>query len=435
MIRKIRCSSIVTFLFFGLLFCLLTAGVRPNKSNRRCPELTSVHIVDRNGLSETISNKERLIQFQSVDFLKSQPYQKVLRIYSRDSIGNIRSVVTTYYENGNPKQFLEVINGRASGNYREWHENGVMSISAYIIGGTPDVTACAEKTWLFDGPSCAWNEDGNLEAKITYAQGSLEGISLYYHPCGRIWKKIPYCKNVVEGTVEFFDNTGQLVREMTYVDGKKHGIAVRYWTPDQIASRECYDSGNLREAEYFDLDQNKVAEIKNGTGYRAVFGKDRIVELQEFQNGGPEGEVKFFNRTGCLKRTYRIKNCIKHGEEVEYYDPICPSAPLLPKFSFFWYEGKIQGVMRSWYPDGTPESQREMAGNAKNGILSAWYRDGSMMMLEEYESNKLLKGEYFRRGERFPVSQVIKGNGTAYIFDSAGNFMQKIQYLNGRPGQ
>ena len=43
-----------------------------------------------------------------------------------------------------------------------------------------------------------------------------------------------------------------------------------------------------------------------------------------------EGEVKVFNQQGRLKRLYHVKNGIKHGEEIEYYDrffaPPTPSA-------------------------------------------------------------------------------------------------------------
>src|SRR5665647_788644 len=93
---------------FIFLCMLLVTSVSAKKvaSKKRLLKLTSIHIIDRNGMEETISNKDRLGQYQKADFMQQQPYQKVLRIYERDSRGNIRSVVTTYHEKGNPKQFL-----------------------------------------------------------------------------------------------------------------------------------------------------------------------------------------------------------------------------------------------------------------------------------------------------------------------------------------
>lgn len=417
-----------------VMLTVFTGAKRSSTCKKRLLPLTSVHIVDRNGFSETLSNKERLNQFQNVNFLSPQPYQKVLRLYARDSKGNLRSIVTTYHENGNPKQFLEIVNARACGNYYEWHENGKMSVMSRVIGGTPDVTSTAEKTWLFDGPSYAWNEDEQLIAEVNYCQGSLEGITTYFHPNGQIWKILPYTKNQLEGVVEIYRCSGELLQQTTYCQGQKHGASIRYWDCQKIASQEEYYQGKLENAQYFDMNETVVAEVKNGTGYCAVFGKDYIQELQQFYDGCLEGEVKVFNSSGQLKRVYHVKNDIKHGEEVEYYERFfASSAPLQPKLSFYWYEGKVQGMVRTWYPNGLMESQKEMSNNTKNGVLTAWYRDGNLMMIEEYQHDKLVRGDYFKKQDRTPVTQVVDGKGTVTIFDAEGHQVQKIAYIHGKP--
>lgn len=430
--------KILKRLGWGLLLCILmvafTGAKRTQLRKPRLLPLSSVHIVDRNGFSETISNKERLYQFQNVNFLSHQPYQKVLRIYARDSKGNIRSVVNTYHENGNPKQFLEILNARANGNYCEWHENGNMSVMAHVIGGTADVTPLAEKSWLFDAISYAWDEDEHQIAEICYSQGSLEGMTTYFHSNGQIWKRLPYAKNQLEGVVEIYRNNGELLQQLSYCQGQKHGTSLRYWTCQQLASQEEYQRDKLETGQYFDAQGALIAEVKNGNGFRAVFGKDGLQELQEFVDGSLEGEVKFFNREGRLKRVYHVKNEIKHGEEVEYYDRFFPSTTTpQPKLAFYWYEGKVQGVVKTWFPNGNLESQKEMSNNTKSGVSSAWYRDGNLMMIEEYNVDKLVRGDYFKKDERIPVSQIIDGKGIASIFDADGNFVQKISYLNGKP--
>lgn len=429
-------------LLLGFILCLLlitTSSAKRSKSSKstskgRLLPLTSVHIVDRNGFSETISNKERINQFQNVNFLSPQPYQKVLRIYARDSVGNLRSVVTTYHENGNPKQFLEILNARANGNYYEWHANGGMSVRARVIGGTADVTSLAEKTWLFDGPSYAWDDKGHLIAEINYSQGSLQGMTTYFHPNGQVWKTLPYSKNQLDGTVEIYRNNGELFQQTFFCQGQKQGTSTRYWDCEHLASQEEYYNGKLESGLYFDREGSLIAEVKEGTGFRAIFGQEHILELQEYFDGTLEGEVKVFNQEGRLKRIYHVKNNIKHGEEVEYYERYFDSkAPLQPKLSFYWYEGKIQGMAKSWYPNGVMESRKEMANNTKNGVLTTWYSDASLMLIEEYTNDKLIRGDYFKKEDRIPTSQVIEGNGIATIFDSEGHFVQKITYSNGKP--
>lgn len=421
-------------LLLGLLLCTFTGAKRSQRSGKLRPlDLASIHIVDRNGFAETISNKERMKQFQTVNFLSSQPYQKVLRIYARDSKGNIRSVVNTYHENGNAKQFLEILNARANGYYCEWHENGAMSVMTKVISGQPDVTPAAERSWLFDGTSYAWNTEGKLIAEINYSQGSLEGPLVQYHPSGQIWKRIPYVKNQIEGTVEIFKNQGELLEKTFYQQGQKHGESRRYWSPEALASTEEYCRGKLENGQYFDKQGLLIAEVKKGNGHRIVFGKEHIYELQEYQEGHLEGEVKVFNSEGMLKRIYHVKNGIKHGEEMEYYDRTFDSSPPQPKLSFYWYEGKIQGMAKSWYNNGNLESQKEMANNGKNGMLTAWYRDGNLMMIEQYEEDQLKRGDYFKKGERVAASQVIDGRGIATMFDADGHFVQKVNYVGGKP--
>jgi antitoxin component YwqK of YwqJK toxin-antitoxin module len=292
----------------------------------------------------------------------------------------------------------------------------------------------AEKSWLFDGPSYAWDEEEHQIAEINYSQGSLEGITTHFHPNGQIWKKIPYLKNQVEGVAEIYRSDGELLQQVSYSQGQKNGPSTRYWNPQQLAGQEDYSHGRLETGEYFDEHGNLITEVKNGTGYRPIFGKNHVQELQEFTDGSLEGEVKAFNQEGRLKRIYHIKNGIKHGEEIEYYDRFFESsAPLQTKISFYWYEGKIQGMVKTWYPSGILESQKEMSNNTKNGVLTAWYRDGNLMMIEEYDNDKLVRGDYFKKEERIPISQVVDGKGTTTIFDADGHFMQRISYLNGKP--
>lgn len=414
-------------LLLAILLVSFTSARKIASKKAPPPQLSSIHIVDRNGLAETISSKDRLAQYEGVDFLKSQPYQKVLRIYTRDAKGDMRSYITTYHANGNIKQYLEVLNGRACGMYHEWYENGNCAVQTKVIGGVADVTPQAEQSWLFDGLSRAWNEDGKLVAEISYYQGSLEGWTLHYHPSGQLWKRIPYVKNEIHGVIEIHKTDGELLQQISYQNGMQQGPSYRYWDRNHLASQEEYVQGRLENGQYYSRDGELLSEVRQGNGFKVMFSKNGVKELQEYQNGLLEGDVKVFSEKGCLIRIYRVKNKIKHGEEINFYEAN------RPKLSFFWNEGKIQGYVKTWYPNGILESQREMADNARNGIATAWYQDGNLMMVEEYANNNLIRGEYYPKGERIPSSQVIQGKGTATIYDAEGRFMQKISYEGGKP--
>lgn len=419
--------------FIILIACFCLVSDLCTAASQSTPEITSISILDRNGFSETISNPDRLNQYKNVDFLKNQPYQKVLRIYSRDKYGAIRAYITSYHPNGQPKQYIEVVNNRAYGMYREWYPNGVTKLDVSIVGGIADLDDNASKSWLFNGNSRAWDEQGNLLADIVYSNGILHGDATYYHPNCKVWKIVPARNGLLEGTYAVYLENGSLLQSTEYSQGLKHGASNRYWDGKQPASEEVYRSGMLMSGRYYSPSGEFICDIEEGTGFRAIFGKDKVSEMHEYQRGVQAGEVKVFDQQGVLVSIHHVKNGMKNGEETEYFEPEHVDDDLMPKISVNWVNGKIQGNVKTWYANGVMESQREMNNNEKNGVLTAWYEDGSVMMLEEYDHEKLVKGEYFAPGEKISVSLVSNGKGIATIFDSHGNLIRKINYNNGRP--
>ena len=63
----------------------------------------------------------------------------------------------------------------------------------------------------------------------------------------------------------------------------------------------------------------------------------------------------------------------------------------------------------------------------------AWYENTSIMFIEEYENDVLIKGSYYKVDDKNPISTIINGNGTATIYDSKGRFIKKITYKDGLP--
>lgn len=423
------------YLCFLLTFiCTLSGCASRNQSFYTLePTLTSINIIDRNGLTETINNQERLEQYSLVNFLQPQPYQKVLRIYSRDAEGNIPACITSYHPNGYPSKYLEVVNSRACGEFKEWYPNGVLKVCAHVMEGSADIVDGSEKSWIFDECNQAWNEHGMLEASIFYCKGKLEGTSLYYHCNGKVWKSVPYVQNNIHGTMEIYFSDGTLLQSSCYCNGLKEGKTIRYWNKDLIAAEEEYCEGLLYTGRYYNLSGECIAQVDEGNGIRAAFGKDAVTELQEYHYGMIEGEIKQLDKYGRVTSLYHAKNGCKHGEEIYYFDAVRLQQTLIPKLSIMWYEGSIQGIVKTWYDNGTQESQREISQNKKNGHSTAWYRDGSLMMIEEYEQDKLIRGEYYSKGEKFPVSTIDDGKGTVSLFNSDGSFIRKIEYKKGKP--
>ncbi len=418
---------------FAIVLTLLFTSCSSQRNKNFDPILTSINIVDRNGMSEIISAEDRLQQYEGVNFLEPQSFQKVLRIYSRDPSGNIPAYVTSYHPNGYPHKYLEIVNGRASGVYLEWYPNGVKKIEAHVIEGMGDISSGVESSWVFDGCSKVWKPCGELEATIPYVKGKLEGVATYYHGNGNLWKIIPYTDNKISGRFEIYKEDDSLLLSANYVAGEKEGELIRYWEPEVVAAEEFYSNGLLVNGSYYSKKGKLIASVTEGNGIKAIFGDEEIIQLSEYRHGMLEGEIKCIDCYGRVYKIYHVKDKAKHGEEVTFYEAPRLQKTLSPKLLVNWYHGKIQGTCKSWYDTGTLESQREMSNNKKNGHTTAWYRDGTLMMIEEYEQDKLIRGEYFSKKDKDPISHVKEGRGTATLYDSEGNFIQKINYAQGKP--
>jgi len=105
----------------------------------------------------------------------------------------------------------------------------------------------------------------------------------------------------------------------------------------------------------------------------------------------------------------------------------------LPKLSLTWDRGVLHGTMKTWYNNGQLESQRQMSKNKKNGTNCAWYKDGSLMMIEEYEEDILLKGRYYKPNCNKPISTIENGMGVATLYDNKGIYLRKVKYIKGKP--
>ncbi len=386
-----------------------------------------MQIIDRNGFSETISSKERLKALDKIDFKKPQPYEKVMRVYGDGSQTNFSSIITSYHENGEVHEYLEIKDGRARGIFQKRFPNGNLNIEATIIEGMPDITETAMASWVFDGISSIWNEDGALIATIPYNKGFLDKSSLYFHTNGLLAKEIPYEKNLICGEVKLYAKDGTLIELHNYRLGKREGKSYKYALNGELLAEEFYKNDLLLEGTY----QNKIAGIIKGEGVRAEFDGDNLTLLIEYKNGLVDGAVKRFNETGVCTGSFTLKNGAKNGEEWEYYNPESGALPE-KKLYLYWKADAIQEA-KTWYQNGAKQSQITLHGGKKHGLSCAWYIDGSIMFIEEYTSGKLKSGSYYKKNNPIKVSKVENGDGKVTLFDESGHLTEEISYERGEP--
>jgi antitoxin component YwqK of YwqJK toxin-antitoxin module len=416
---------------FLFLLLALAAGCH---HAAKTESISLIQIQDRNGLTETISNPDRLVTYQTIDFLTAQPYKKVLRVYKSE--GKNQSKITTYHPNGTVYQYLEAQEMRAHGAFREWFPNGQIRLEATVVGGTADLAPGSQEDWVFDSLSRVWDEQGNLVAEIPYEKGILQGKSIYYYTSGQVERELPFEKDKLHGVVMEYWPDGVLKSKAMCKKGVKEGESLGFFNDGKIAWVEDFLDGRLRKATYYTPEGDKVAEVENGGGFRALFDEDGSMMLTEFRIGLPEGLVQKFTRFGEIQRSLYMKNERKQGEEVEYFLPaeleVKQDKPT-PKMSIYWNENTVHGCVKTWYNNGQLQSQREYSRNRRAGPSLAWYRDGSLMLYEEYEEDRLITGQYYKMQKREPVSSITNGNGLATLFDETGSLLRKVPYFKGKP--
>ena len=139
------------------------------------------------------------------------------------------------------------------------------------------------------------------------------------------------------------------------------------------------------------------------------------------------GRSRLERADGLPERSWEMLEGKRHGKEL-FYDT---KGQVQTEIS--WLAGKVHGEQKSWYPSGQLESLRLMENNRRAGPCTAWYENGQLMLVEEYEEDRLIEGQYFRLGEKEPISRVKSGSGIATLFDGKGARLKRVSYDKGEP--
>ncbi|NGX31475.1 MAG: hypothetical protein K940chlam8_00845 [Chlamydiae bacterium] len=389
-------------------------------------ELLSIHLLDHHGMYQTHQDEKKLKSFESQDFLSAQPYQKVVRVFKTEN-QKTQSIITSYYPSGQVCAFLECVDGRAKGVYKEWYESGKPKIEAFIKGGMADLTNEAEKSWVFHKCAKAYFPSGRIEALLQYDHGKLHGFSTFYYPNKNVKKLTSYHENQKHLKCLTFFETGALKKESHFQHGKLHGSYERFFENGTLYSVEKFDFGKLEKGVYFNKKGKILSKIEEGAGIKTLHKKNMIIK-SNYVHGQKQGKTEIFDSKGELLSHYHVYNGKKHGRQVEFY----PHSQQ-PRLAMFWVEDQIQGLVETWYPSGQLESQKEMSHNQKYGLSVCYYESGAVMMVEEYVHDKLKDGEYYKKGQKTPFSKITNGKGLATLFDPRGSFDKEIIYENFEP--
>ena len=302
-----------------------------------------------------------------------------------------------------------------------------------IIEGSAELSQEALGSWVFEGKNLIWNDQGNLIAEIFYEKGMLHGESLYYYPEGQLKKKIPYFQDKIHGPIVFYSPNGIILETISYVNDEPHGKTYACNEEGRIIYEEFFENGLLIKGLYYTPDGTELTSVLDGDGCRAEFEEGILRRFVQYVKGSPEGLVECFDAKGFVHISYHQKEGKKQGEEKEFYPKNSKEESYKIKILLTWQEDILQGPVKTWFINGSQESQKEMYQNKKNGLCFAWYKTGDLLLSEEYENNTLSSGSYYKKGDKKPISRIVSGKGFATLYDPDGYFLKKIPYEKGIP--
>jgi antitoxin component YwqK of YwqJK toxin-antitoxin module len=93
--------------------------------------------------------------------------------------------------------------------YIKYYDNGNVSIK-----GQRNSKEQREGIWEY-----FWN-NGNIQARIPYVGGKVDGIDEGFHPNGNILRRSPYKKGKIDGIEECFDEQGNIIKTYVWKDGE-----------------------------------------------------------------------------------------------------------------------------------------------------------------------------------------------------------------------
>lgn len=187
---------------------------------------------------------------------------------------------------------------------------------------------------------------------------------------------------------------------------------------------EYPDGGTLYEADF--VEGKPVGEMIR------YFEKGAVKARMNFEPGSERSRVRLFYENG-KPAAYGLY--VNQGKDSvwTYYSEFDGTVRIRESYR----DGKLDGVSRSYYPNGEISEEVEWKQGVKEGAWNQYYENGAPRLSGHYKNN-LMHGTY----EVYFPDGTVKISGTYsenrsdgiwYYFDDTGNQIYSLEYVNGTP--
>lgn len=276
-----------------------------------------------------------------------------------------------YYPNKKIKQEGFFYLNRQDSIYKEWHENGKLSIKGQYKLGEP----VGEWTYYyFNG----------LEKSIETIEGGVNRVMAFWLPDSL------HTQTITDGTGELstYHTTGTVKEWYNYVDGLKDG-------PFEEISVYGYSTltGFFKKGEkdstwtyaYYTGDTEKISNYKNGVlngEYKYFYDNGQMNVQGYYKDAKKVGKWNWHTNKGTRDMEGTFENDLQHGDWTYWY----PTGEV--SYTAHYKEGLKTGQWTYLYIDGKKFKEGTFKNDLKDGIWQTWYEDGTLLMKGAYKEGK-----------------------------------------------
>ncbi len=150
------------------------------------------------------SFSQNIISYEQAGQSVGTIYGDSLKINGKPFTGIVRD----YFKNGKQKLWVEVKNGRANGEWIEWHQNGIMRYHAFWKDGK------GHGRWQY------FDEFGQLTGECFVIEDYYNGAERIYYLNGNLKSETFFVNNKKVGYSYFYNEDGSTKERNKYEDGK-----------------------------------------------------------------------------------------------------------------------------------------------------------------------------------------------------------------------
>jgi uncharacterized protein len=378
-------------------------------------------------------------------------------IYSQEPV-NPDGYNIFYYPNGVKSSEGNMVGGKPDGYWKTYHENGVLKSE----GNRKDFKL--DDAWKF------YDETGKLVLVINYSEGQKNGLRITYRE--QEFVEETFENDIKQGLTTTYYPDSTVLRTVNFVDGREDGLAKEFASDGRVITLTTYKKGfvvsrerinrldsqnrkqglwkffhengnirlegrysnDLKDGYFKDYDtegkllsttkwiageeQEAPVELARLEVVRDYYPTGRIMAMQTFRNGVPEGVRRNYDEEGNITSGAFYKDGKRVAEGITKAD------------------GVRHGDWKEFYANGTLKAEGKYENGVRVGDWKFYHDNGRLEQTGRYSTKGEYAGEwlwYYPSGNLRREESFLNGlsDGLMTEYDDDGIIITQGEYIEG----